>query len=274
MLKLNSKIIFLTFNISIIIFSILLYSVFSSNLFILTVSSLAFLENLAYFTLILIIFGLSGILSLFWKKTNKKPDLINIKNKNLLNFIYDCLGYKYDKIPFLTTIIYSFIFAFISGIIIFNPFSNINSIFYPSFSLHVTVCCGFITQMPTITAFLTDYLIISLSPFKVIMLVIFSILSSINFTLIYSSYKFQLISSHNQIFGGISTLFGLFTSCPSCGGLFLLGLTGSLGFFTIMTLLIKFYPYLMIGGAIGFMISIILLSKNLLKKLNNACKIS
>ena len=157
---------------------------------------------------------------------NTKRDIIMMT----LPVIVDIISRRRYQVIFVTVLLaYALLFAFVSQIIIFKPgvsFSKIYQVAIPSWI--VTPCCNLPGLVPTFTAYLSDDLIIFITPINLILTVILSTLVSVNITL--ALYMFQTSRSrntaNNSCFSGVGIAMGLFTACPTCAGTFFSTITG------------------------------------------------
>jgi hypothetical protein len=136
---------------------------------------------------------------------------------------------RYQLVFVIVLLAYALLFAFVSQIVIFRPsvsFSNIYQVTIPSWI--ITPCCNLPGIVPTFTAYLSDNLIIFITPINLILTVILSTLVSVNITL--ALYMFQNSRSkstaNNSCFSSIGVAMGLFTACPTCAGTFFSTITG------------------------------------------------
>jgi hypothetical protein len=136
---------------------------------------------------------------------------------------------RYQLVFVIVLIAYALLFAFVSQVVIFRPdvsFSNIYQVTIPSWM--ITPCCNLPGIVPTFTAYLSDNLIIFITPINLILTVVLSTLVSVNITL--ALYMFQNNRSkniaNNSCFSGIGVAMGLFTACPTCAGTFFSTITG------------------------------------------------
>jgi hypothetical protein len=124
---------------------------------------------------------------------------------------------------------YALLFAFVSQIVIFRPgisFSKIYEVAIPSWI--ITPCCNFPGLVPTFTAYLTDDLIIFITPLNLILTVILSTLVSVNITLALCMFQNNKSkkTANKSCFSGFGIAMGLFTACPTCAGTFFSTITG------------------------------------------------
>jgi hypothetical protein len=136
---------------------------------------------------------------------------------------------RYQLVFAIVLLAYALLFAFVSQIVIFRPgvsFSHIYQVTIPSWI--ITSCCNLPGIVPTFTAYLSDNLIIFITPINLILTIILSTLVSMNITL--ALYMFQNSRSkntaNNSCFSGIGVAMGLFTACPTCAGTFFSTITG------------------------------------------------
>jgi hypothetical protein len=161
------------------------------------------------------------------QSVNTKRDIITMTLPVIVDIISQRKRYQ---VVFVTVLLaYALLFAFVSQIIIFKPdvsFSKIYQVAIPSWI--VTPCCNLPGLVPTFTAYLSDDLIIFITPINLILIVILSTLVSVNITL--ALYLLQTSRSkntaNNSCFSGVGIAMGLFTACPTCAGTFFSTITG------------------------------------------------
>jgi hypothetical protein len=158
---------------------------------------------------------------------NTKRDIIMMT----LPVIVDIISQRrrYQVVFVIVLLAYALLFALVSQIVIFKPgvsFSKIYQVAIPSWI--ITPCCNLPGLVPTFTAYLSDDLIMFITPLNLILTVILSTLVSVNITL--ALYMFQTSRSKNtansSCFSGFGIAMGLFTACPTCAGTFFSTLTG------------------------------------------------
>jgi hypothetical protein len=158
---------------------------------------------------------------------NTKRDIIMMTLPVIVDIISQRRRYH---VVFVTVLLaYALLFALVSEIVIFKPgvsFSKIYQVAIPSWI--VTPCCNLPGLVPTFTAYLSDDLIIFITPLNLILTVILSTLVSVNITL--ALYMFKTSRSkntaNNSCFSSVGIAMGLFTACPTCAGTFFSTITG------------------------------------------------
>ena len=161
------------------------------------------------------------------QSVNTKRDIIMMT----LPVIVDIISQRrrYQVVFVIVLLAYALLFALVSQIVIFKPgvsFSKIYQVAIPSWI--ITPCCNLPGLVPTFTAYLSDDLIIFITPLNLILTIILSTLVSVNITL--ALYMFQTSRSkntaNNSCFSSVGIAMGLFTACPTCAGTFFSTLTG------------------------------------------------
>lgn len=203
--------------------------------------SLNVTKSLSYLGLTVILFLIGSLITIGYgvyriclsqkmkevQSINTKRDIIMMTVPVIVDIISQRRRYQ---VVFVTVLLsYALLFALVSQIIIFKPgvsFSKIYQVAIPSWI--VTPCCNLPGLVPTFTAYLSDDLIIFITPLNLILTVILSTLVSVNITL--ALYMFQTSRSkntaNNSCFSGVGIAMGLFTACPTCAGTFFSTITG------------------------------------------------
>lgn len=126
--------------------------------------------------------------------------------------------------------IYGLIFAFFSGTLVYSPsisFSAEYSVSIPSAFL--ITCCDPAGQSPRLVVYLTEHLGVLLVPLNVLLIVAASWMVGANTSLAVFSFRCRDLCGKAGWgwLGSFGATTGLFTACPTCASLVILGSLGS-----------------------------------------------
>lgn len=207
--------------------ALLSYRVVLPNLLINGGQDFGLLEEISFFTMVLVLLGLGllfvGITYCFHRK---RPD--RQVNPSSETRVLQCVlrGGRYFRIFLISALIYGMILAITSGTFVFRPGANFSVSYGVAVPSVVTVvCCGQFGEMPQLVIYLTQNFAILLVPLNLIILLTASWLVGLNAGIAVLAYKSRM-NSGTQWFSGLGAVLGLFTACPTCAGLFLMSVLG------------------------------------------------
>src|SRR3972149_5332271 len=148
----------------------------------LTPEAVLAIERLAGIFYVIIIMAF-GVITFGLYRYHKQKALEN--NGGALSIIAATTFNKKSRRIFLLTFIgYGIFFSLTSGMLVYQPevvFSYHYGAIIPS--AHLTVCCGDPGYMPKITAYLTEHIGLQIVPINLVLQIIFSKFTKLNFTL-------------------------------------------------------------------------------------------
>lgn len=130
----------------------------------------------------------------------------------------------------LASVVYGVFYAFASGIIVYHPDVDFQTVYHVSVpSLAVATCCAPLGQTPLAVVYLTQHIGLLLVPANLLLLFSLSWLVGLNAAL--GTFLFSGRANSNGIgwVGGVGAMVGLFTACPTCAGLAVLSILGGTG---------------------------------------------
>lgn len=188
----------------------------------------AFLQNVAYATLGLLLAGItiafSGI-TLILRRIHEESNwkiFPNLTGLSLALADSQCV-----RIFVVASASYGVLFAAVSSTLVFQAgpgFSNSYGVPVPS--IVPVICCGFIGEMPQFVLYLTQQVGLILIPLNLILLFCVSWLVGLNSATVGYSLKHRAHSNSPRWVGGIGAAVGLFTACPACAGFLFLEASG------------------------------------------------
>lgn len=195
----------------------------------------------------LFIFALASSFIGFSASSFLRVQRLNVRSDNnekatgwhLGEIVSDALSHQ-KRLFFSAIVVYALFFAFLDGILIFQPGVN----FFTSYVVHgvtwrVETCCGLPGNIPVGLLYLpAQHIGVELIPSSVILMILVSVMVGLNACLLYRAYNLsrtQRVSSANKatIGGVVGAAFGLFVGCPTCAAAFFLSTiagAGAMGF--------------------------------------------
>jgi hypothetical protein len=195
----------------------------------------AWLSESGYFVVALLSAGLA---SCFWGLTRGiiRVGLDSSQNSSLTIRMMSLVVREkpYSVVFAVSAVVYGIIFAFASGILVYQPgviFSTTYDVRVPS--VVEVVCCGPFGQMPQFVLYLTQNLAVLLIPINTILLLVVSWLVGLNVSLAVFAFRSRTPSAVSGWFGSVGAFVGLFSACPTCTGFFLLSALGLSSSFSV-----------------------------------------
>ena len=253
--------------------SLIVYWLLASSVKVFTNPVLQALKLLAYLTFSLSIVGLCvsllGIkifLSSYGAVQNAWPSFVSLVGR--------ILGIrKYRRTLLISAMLYGLFYAAVSSIIIYRPDRNFATDYFANIpSVVTTVCCDGPGFIPMFTVYLTDHLGLLLIPLNVILMIVISLLVGLNVSLGHFTFDSKPKGVSFRWMGGFGAIIGLFSSCPSCAGLFLGSLIQTAGTEALaMTLAV--YQVWFVGLTFGLLVgSNYLLVRSIRQALYGYCR--
>jgi len=225
--------------------SLITYWMLASSIRIFTNPLLHALELLAYSAFSSSIFGLAAFLigfkSLLDSHGSMQSDWPSLKT--VVGRIL--LIPKYFHTMLTSAVFYGLFYAAVSSTIIYRPDMNFAADYFVSIpSVVTTVCCAGPGFIPIFTVYLTNHLGLLVIPVNVIMMITISSLVGLNVALGHFTFENRPKGTGLRCLGGFGAVVGLFTSCPTCAGLFLGNLIQAAGTEAIAMTLAVYQPWL------------------------------
>jgi hypothetical protein len=137
---------------------------------------------------------------------------------------------RYPRLLLVSSFAYGAIYAFASRIIVFQPALSFSDLYHVGIpSLAVATCCGTIGETPQFVMLVTQHLGLILVPLNLLLLFSISWLVGLNASFASFALSFRRKNPGIGWVGGFGAFIGLFTSCPTCGGLAIISLLGGTG---------------------------------------------
>lgn len=176
-------------------------------------------------------------------------------------------GARYWRIMVISSLLYWFLFGFLSQILLYNPEISFeeDNIVIPS--IIVTPCCNLPGYVPMLSAYLTDHFVILIIPVNFVLSVAIAALVGFNMALIISVFnttksRYGADSNNKKlsVMGGIGITTGLFVGCPTCAGS-LISLFASFGAGVAVSALVPFQTLFLLISFPTLIISPFIISK-------------
>ncbi len=261
---------------SLVVFgSIIWYQMQVGDSGLVSMRNLGRLEDMAYVALVLILLGLVGVLvglTLYLRRTASETSLAN--NLPFLTSLSTMVADTRSMMIFIFAgIAYGVLFGVASGTLVFRLgvlFSNSYGVGVPS--IQPVVCCGPFGQMPQLVVYVTQQFAILVIPQNVILLFAISWLVGLNAAVADYVCRNSLKSDNGRWITGIGALIGLFTACPTCGGLFVLTMLGLGGAITFSVASAAFQGILVVTGIPTLLVAPVVTSRVVSR--NQACAVN
>lgn len=191
-------------------------------------------ENWAYVTLMLTVAGiftsLLGVTRYIRGRVRNMPLDTSSTTSILASVLAD---FRALRILALSAVVYGIFFGVASRVVIYEPelISNTYGVTVPS--VQTAICCGPLGQMPQFVVYVTQHFAILIIPIDLVLLSIVSWLVGLNAAIATYAYANRRGLSKTRWVGGVGSIIGLFTACPTCAGFFLLSFFGLSGAFSL-----------------------------------------
>jgi hypothetical protein len=180
---------------------------------------------------------------------------------------------RYKRIIIAATLLYGAFFAVVSGIVVYRPMENFTQEYLAQIpSSVITVCCGDVGLVPSMTVYLTNHLGLLIIPANILILVAMSGLVGLNATLLVCEIHRKPRAASGRWLLGLGAFTGLFTACPTCAGLFLSGLLLGVGSSAVL-ILPSAQLYFIIGTILLLIGGVFLTTKSLRPASLGHCKL-
>ena len=154
------------------------------------------------------------------------------------------------KIVVLAALLYALLFAFLDGILIYQPgvdFSAAYAVNGPTW--RVVTCCGSPGNVPVGLLYLpTQHIGLQLIPLSILIMILVSALVRLNLSLLYRAFtglrseKLNVDGKRGITSGVFGVVFGLFTGCPTCAAAFFLSTIAGTGSTVFSAAIAKYQP--------------------------------
>jgi hypothetical protein len=197
-----------------------------------TVVGESLLINYAYFILgldtvglCLLFYGATNVLT-YWSTSRASGKPTSTAGMLAAAFA----GSRHPRLLLASSFAYGTIYAFASRTIVFQPALDFSSLYHVGIpSLAVATCCGPIGETPQLAMLVTRQLGLILVPLNLLLLFSLSWLVGLNASFASFALSFRRKNMGIGWVGGFGAFIGLFTSCPTCGGLAIISLLGGTG---------------------------------------------
>ncbi len=180
--------------------------------------------------------------------------------------------FHHKKVIAISAIIYAIFYAFIDGILVYQPGVDFASQYFVNTpTALVEYCCGPPGYIPVgLVYFPQQHFGVELIPISVLTMILVSLLVGLNVSLLYSAVKQTTdnrslgASSGKKFAGGaIGAVLGLFAGCPTCAAAFFLSMIAGSGA-TAFSAVVSEYQPVIIGLSVPLLfLSILYQAKNL-----------
>jgi hypothetical protein len=163
------------------------------------------------------------------------------------------------RLVVLVALVYGTVFAFLDGILIYQPTVNFATVYgVTSTSSIVENCCGPPGYVPVgLAYFPAQHVGIQLIPISILTMVLVSLLVGVNAALLFESVKDSRplkqrintpIAPGNTPFlgGAIGAVFGVFAGCPTCAAAFFLSMIAGSGATVFSLTISEFQPVIVL----------------------------
>ena len=180
----------------------------------------------------------------------------------------------YSRVLFLSGGGYAALYAFASGILVYNPnvtFSIVYHVSVPSYA--IATCCSSLGQTPLAVFYLTEHLGLLLVPINLLLLFTISWLVGLNVTVGTFLVSHRVTTRRIGWLGGVGAFAGLFSSCPTCASLAIFSILG--GTSTVSAgLFLGPFQALFLGVSIPLLVaSPIIFARSLRRDRDGACQV-
>ena len=205
--------------------------------------------SLSIFLLASFFLGLSAYSYLRIQRFSARPDQYEeVTGWHLVKIIFDSLS-QHKRLFFLAFAVYSILFAFLDGILVFQPGVN----FFLAYVVHgvtwrVETCCGLPGNVPVVLLYLpAQHFGVEFIPSSIILMILVSAMVGLNACLLYRAYYLsqttRVRSANKGTAGGvIGAAFGLFVGCPTCAAAFLLSMIAGTGAMGVSAFISEYQP--------------------------------
>ena len=242
-----------------------------------------------FFTLTSLLLLLTGSAAIafsgyaYLKVEQKKPPTVDHNSKRIqwsLSRIVSDVFFKERTVVLIGAVLYAVLFAFLDGILVFQPGVNFpNSYGISNTSFLVTKCCGPTGYVPVLSLFFpAQNFGVQLIPFSGLIMLLVSTLVGINVALLYVAAKqtrSQVPSSGNAkglLGSAAAAIFGLFSGCPTCAAAFFLSTLAGSGA-TIASVILSQYQPLFVVLTVPLLLASMLWQAKSIRRLRASCAV-
>jgi len=230
---------------------------------------------------------LCGALS-FLEAERKRPVSVDGKSRVIWSIgrIISGAFFQHGRIIAISGIVYGAFFAFVDGILIYQPTVDFHSAYgFASPAALVETCCGPPGYIPVgLVYFPAQHFGIQLIPMSAAIMVLVSLLVGVNVSLIVmsvrrtKSLKLESTSDSPQLpkssfmGGALGAVFGLFAGCPTCAAVFFLSMIAGSGA-TAFSLVISQYQPVIIALSIPLLLASIIWQAKSIRTIMLGCSV-
>ena len=172
-----------------------------------------------------------GLLRIYWSKPLGRE--LAQGQSSLPGLVTDVVSSVTAKrVAIISGLAYAVFYLVASSVLVYQPtvdFTTMYGVTSPTWN--VVACCGAYGSIPMVILYISPQLHLGMQiiPLDIILAVVIPILVGINASVAYSALRNRPTRAGLGWFGALGASVGLFTSCPTCAGLFLASTFGGLG---------------------------------------------
>ncbi len=241
--------IILLIGLSFVVWSMVAYYLAMVGSLLTTEQGTASLENLAYLSLFVLLFGLGlcgiGVVKLLSIRRGNDQQSSAIMAQ--LSFLIT--QKRYWSVSLLCAILYGIFFSIVSGILVYQPaitFSRGYGVKIPS--VLVVTCCGSFGQIPEFAVYLSEHVGLLIAPLNLVIMFVVSWLVGFNAGMVRLGYDVGGLGAKRGWAGIMGAGIGPFTACPTCASFFLSSILGASGAFSVVLGLSWLQGILIVSG--------------------------
>jgi hypothetical protein len=141
------------------------------------------------------------------------------------------------RVRFVAMTMYGVFFAFVSGIVVYQPNLNFSTLYIVKVPSSIIVpCCGAFGQVPQLVVYLTGHLGFLVTPASMILLFVVSWLVGINLAVLAETFRVRRTNRQAGLVSAMGGVLGTLTACPACAGAFLTTVIGETGAVSLASL--------------------------------------
>jgi len=202
--------------------------------------SVSILESIGYLSLTALFLGLILVLSGV-NRLLTTPIMVQGRRGLLYSAVIPLTFVLRDRLSarvgLVAAIGYAIFFAFLSGIIVYQPSLNFSTLYGVGVpSTVVVTCCGPLGQIPQLVVYLTGHLGLVVTPLTLTLLLTVSWLVGINLSVLANAFITRRSNGRTGLLSGMGGILGVLTACPACTGAFFATIIGESGVVSVAAL--------------------------------------
>jgi len=214
-----------------------------------------------------------GLIRVYWRgsaRSEPEPD------RSPLGLVGDVVSSKTaKKVAILGGLAYAAFYLVASSIVVYQPtvdFSAAYGVTAPTWN--IAACCGSYGSIPMVILYVLPQLHLGMQiiPLDIILALVIPILVGINAAVAYSAMRNRPTGAGLGWFGALGASVGLFTSCPTCAGLFLASSLGGLGATSLAISLAPFQAAFIVVALPVLAITPVLTAGSVRRTIQSGCK--